>query len=140
MYMLMRPQPRPAPPSSRRRELPTCPGGPVAGIATSPVAMTLLATIVLVAQALDLVSGLHMVLRYGMGAELNPLLRVMLISAGPAGAAVVKLGAAVLAVALLLGLARTGRTLLARNCLLIAVVIGFVGALSNGNLDALVPF
>jgi hypothetical protein len=109
------------------------------GVATSPVAIALLAALVLVAQALDLLTGLRMVLHYGIDAELNPLVRAILIGAGPAGAAAVKLGAATLAVALLLVLARTGRRQLARNCLLIAVDIGFVGALSNGSLDRLIP-
>jgi hypothetical protein len=110
-----------------------CPQHNARRIATSPVAIALLAALALAAQLLDLLTGLRMVLAYGIDAELNPLLRAALISAGPAGAAALKLGAATLSVAALVFLARTGRAQLARNCLLLAVDIGFVGALSNSS-------
>ncbi|MBV9356292.1 MAG: hypothetical protein JO023_12285 [Chloroflexi bacterium] len=116
------------------------PGQSIAGIGTNPVVITLLAVLVLVAQLLDLVSGLRMVLDDGINAELNPLFRLILVSTGPAGAAVVKLSVAVLVVTLLLRLARAGRAQLARNCLLVAIDIGLVGLLSNGSPHTLVRF
>jgi hypothetical protein len=110
-----------------------CPLPRTSRIATSPLAIVLLAALALAAQMLDLLTGLRMVLAYGIDAELNPLIRAAFISAGPAGAAALKLSAATLSVAALVFLARAGRAQLARNCLLLAVDIGFVGALSNGS-------
>lgn len=107
--------------------------------ATGPMPIALLAVLALLAQTLDLLTGLRMVVRYGVNAELNPLLRAALASAGPEGAAAVKLGAATLAVMFFVALAHAGRTRLARNCLLLAVDIGLVGVLSNGGIGALLP-
>ncbi|MBV9174686.1 MAG: hypothetical protein JOZ81_31880 [Chloroflexi bacterium] len=101
-------------------------------VATSPLMIAFLGGLVLLAQALDLLSSLSMVLQYGVDAELNPLFRGILISIGPVGVAVVKLGVAAFVVSVLQALAWIGRPRLARNSLLIAVNIGVVGALSNG--------
>ena len=100
----------------------------------------MLGRLALLAQALDLLSSLRMVLEHGINAELNPLLRVILISAGPVGVAIVKLGLAAFVVSVLQHLAYVGRPRLARNSLLIAVNVGVIGALSNGCLKTFAPF
>jgi hypothetical protein len=87
-----------------------------------------------------LFSSLNMVLQHGINAELNPLLRVILISTGPVGVAVVKLGVAAFVVAVLQHLAQAGRAQLARNSLLLAINVGVIGALSNGCLQMFAPF
>ena len=80
-----------------------------------------------------------MILRHGINAELNPILRVVFISSGPVGLAVIKLGVAAVVVAVLQRLAHEGRSQLARNSLLIAVIVGLIGALSNGLLQTFAP-
>lgn len=108
-------------------------------MAIERVVLTLLVLFVLLTQLLDLLTALHMVLSYGVDAELNPLLRTALIQSGLAGATAFKLGGATVAVVMWLALARAGRGRLARNCLLLAVAIGLVGVLSNGSLRSLTP-
>lgn len=83
-------------------------------------------------QALDLLTGLRMVLAYGLQAETNPLMRDALLTGGPVQVAVFKIGAALLSVGAFLMLARLGRTQLARICLLLAADLGALGVLSNG--------
>ncbi|MBV9175172.1 MAG: hypothetical protein JOZ81_34385 [Chloroflexi bacterium] len=127
-----------------RRARPTDPGArplhTASAVATSPLVIALLGRLALLAQALDLLSSLRMVLEHGINAELNPLLRVILVSAGPVGVAIVKLGLAAFVVSVLQHLAYVGRPRLARNSLLIAVNVGVIGALSNGCLKTFAPF
>jgi hypothetical protein len=109
-------------------------------LAVGPAAILLLAPLALLAQVLDLLTALGMIVQCGIDAEVNPLIRAAVVGAGPAGAAGIKLGGATAAVAVLLGLAKVGRVRLARNCLLLALGIGLVGVLSNGGVRALVLF
>ncbi len=102
-----------------------------ARLATGPVAIYLLAALVLVAHMLDLWTGVNMMLRYGIHLEQNPLARFVMASAGPLGLVPLKLGVVTLGVALFVRTAYIGRARLARNCLLFAAGVGLLGAASN---------
>lgn len=102
-----------------------------ARVATSRVAIYALAALAVVCHALDLVTGLRMMLVYGVGLEQNPLARLIMLTAGPLGLIAFKLSIVVAGVVLFIRTAEAGRARLARNCLLVAVALGMLGAASN---------
>jgi hypothetical protein len=102
-----------------------------ATLATSPVGITTLAIVAVLLHALDLATGLRMMLVYGIQLEQNPLARLIMSEAGPLGLAAVKLGVVLIGVLLFVRTAQAGRPRLARNCLLIAAGIGLLGFASN---------
>lgn len=102
-----------------------------ATLATGPIAITCLAMLALVLHALDLASGIRMMLMYGILLEQNPLARLLITDVGPLGLAVAKLGVVGLGVLLFVRTAQLGRPRLARNCLLLAAAIGLLGFSSN---------
>lgn len=102
-----------------------------ATLATGPLAITLLALLALLMHALDLLSGIRMMLLYGVQLEQNPLARLIMRDAGPLGVAGAKLGVVSIGVLLLVRTAQAGRPRLARNCLLLAAGIGLLGFASN---------
>jgi hypothetical protein len=102
-----------------------------ATLGTGPLAITCLAMLAVLMHALDLASGIRMMLMYGIGLEQNPLARLIMTDAGPLGLAAAKLGVVGLGVLLFVRTARSGRPRLARNCLLLAAGIGLLGFASN---------
>jgi hypothetical protein len=102
-----------------------------ARLATGPVAIYLLAALVLVAHMLDLWTGVNMMLNYGLQLEQNPLARYVMATAGPLGLVPLKLGVVTLGVVLFVRTAHIGRARLARNCLVFAAGVGVLGAASN---------
>jgi hypothetical protein len=102
-----------------------------ATLATSPIAITCLALLALVMHALDLASGIRMMLVYGIPLEQNPLARMLMTDVGPLGLAAAKLGVVGVGVMLFVRTAQVGRPRLARNCLLLAATIGLLGFTSN---------
>jgi hypothetical protein len=102
-----------------------------ATLGTGPLAITALAALALVAHALDLASGIRMMLVYGIALEQNPLARLLMSDVGPLGLAAAKLGVVGLGVLLFVRTAQVGRPRLARNCLLLAAGIGLLGFSSN---------
>jgi hypothetical protein len=102
-----------------------------ATLATGPLAISCLAALALLMHALDLASGIRMMLVYGISLEQNPLARMIMTEAGPLGLAAAKLGVVGLGVLLFVRTAQLGRPRLARNCLLLAAGIGLLGFISN---------
>jgi hypothetical protein len=102
-----------------------------ARVATGPVAIYLLAALVLAVHALDLATGLHMMINYGVELEQNPLARFVMTTAGPLGLTLLKLGVVGAGVILFVRAAQLGRARLARNCLVFSAGVGLLGVASN---------
>ena len=102
-----------------------------ATLATGPTAIAVLAALAIVVHALDLATGIRMMLTYGINLEQNPLARFIMSTSGPLGLAEVKLGIVLTGVLLFVRTAQLGRARLARNCLFTAMTIGLLGATSN---------
>jgi hypothetical protein len=102
-----------------------------ARLATGRTAIYVLAALVIILHALDLATGLRMMLSYGIHLEQNPLARYIMTSSGPLGLIYVKLGVVLAGVLLFVRTAQLGRARLARNCLLFAASVGMLGAASN---------
>jgi hypothetical protein len=102
-----------------------------ATLGTGPRAIYVLAGLAMLMHVLDLASGLRMMLTYGLQLEQNPLARFIMDTAGPLGLVEVKLGVVLAGVLLFVRTAQVGRSRLARNCLLMAMVIGMLGWASN---------
>jgi len=102
-----------------------------ARLATSRYAIAALASLAIILHALDLMTGLRMMLVYGIQLEQNPLARALMTDTGPLGLAAAKLGVVLFGVLLFVRTARAGRPRLARNCLLLAAGIGLLGFSSN---------
>lgn len=102
-----------------------------ATLATGPGWIWVLATSAMCLHALDLATGLRMMLVYGVHLEQNPLARLVMTNAGPLALVEMKLGVVLAAVLLFVRTAEAGRPRLARNCLLTAVGIGLLGFASN---------
>jgi hypothetical protein len=102
-----------------------------AHLATGPVAIYVLAVLVMVMHVLDLATGLHMMITYGVELEQNPLARFVMTTAGPAGLIPLKLGVVSAGVVLFVRAAQLGRARLARNCLVFSGVVGLLGVASN---------
>jgi len=102
-----------------------------ATLATSRIALTALAMLALLLHALDLATGVRMMLVYGIHMEQNPIARYLMATGGPLQLAGVKLVVVMFGVLLFMRTARAGRPRLARNCLLLAAGIGLLGFASN---------
>jgi hypothetical protein len=102
-----------------------------ATLGTGPLGIYFLAGAALFMHALDLASGLRMMLVYGVELEQNPFARTIMHHAGPLGLIEMKLGVVLAALVLFIRTAEAGRPRLARNCLILAVVIGVLGFASN---------
>jgi Domain of unknown function (DUF5658) len=102
-----------------------------ARLATGPTGIYLLAALVIALHALDLATGLRMMLTHGVQLELNPLARMIMRDVGPYGLVAAKLGVVVCGVILFVRTAQVGRARLARNCLIFAAGVGILGAASN---------
>jgi hypothetical protein len=102
-----------------------------ATLATGPLGIYTLAAFALLMHVVDLATGLRMMLVYGVDLEQNPLARFMMTTVGPLGLVELKLGVVAAGLYLFVRTARAGRPRLARNCLLIAAVIGMLGWTSN---------
>jgi hypothetical protein len=102
-----------------------------ARLGTGRTAIYLLAALALVANMLDLATGLDMILTYGSHLELNPLARNIVEGLGPLGLVHAKLSVVLLGVLIFIWNARIGRARLARNCLVFALGVGMLGATSN---------
>jgi hypothetical protein len=102
-----------------------------ATLGTGPIGIYRLAALVLVMHILDLATGLRMMLVYGIHLEQNPLARYIMHTAGPLALVEVKLGVVAIGVLLFIKTAQVGRARLARNCLLLAAVMGMLGWTSN---------
>jgi Domain of unknown function (DUF5658) len=98
---------------------------------TGPVALYALAVLTLVLHALDVATGIRMMLVYGINLEQNPIARGIMQTAGPLGLIEAKFLIVGLGVILFLHTARRGRARLARNCLLLAAALGALGFSSN---------
>jgi len=102
-----------------------------ATLATGRMGITALAMLTVTLHALDLATGLRMMLAYGTDLEQNPLARLIMNSAGPLALVEAKLGVVLAGVLLFVSTARAGRPRLARNCLLMASCLGMLGFASN---------
>jgi hypothetical protein len=102
-----------------------------ATLATGPLGIHILAAFALVMHAMDLATGLRMMLVYGVDLEQNPLARFVMTTVGPLGLVELKLGVVAAGLWLFVRTAKAGRPRLARNCLLIAAGIGMLGWTSN---------
>jgi hypothetical protein len=98
---------------------------------TGPGALYALAALTLVLHALDVATGVRMMLVYGINLEQNPIARGIMQTAGPLGLIEAKFLIVGLGVVLFLRAARLGRARLARNCLLLAAALGALGCSSN---------
>jgi len=102
-----------------------------ATLATGRIGIYALAACAVALHALDLATGLRMMLVYGIQLEQNPLARTIMEHAGPLGLVEIKLGVVLGAVILFVRTAQAGRPRLARNCLFLAAVLGMLGFASN---------
>jgi hypothetical protein len=102
-----------------------------ARVGTGRGALYTLALLTLVLHALDVATGIRMMLVYGIGLEQNPIARGIMQTAGPIGLIEAKFLIVGLGVVLFLRAARLGRARLARNCLLLAAALGALGFSSN---------
>jgi hypothetical protein len=102
-----------------------------ARIGTNLTAIYVLAGLVVLLHALDLATGIRMMLVYDISFEQNPIARGIMQSAGPLGLTAAKLAVVGLGVLLFVRAAHVGRARLARNCLLFAAGVGILGVISN---------
>ena len=102
-----------------------------AHVATGRFAIYALALITLMAHALDLATGIRMMLVHGITLEQNPIARGIMQHAGPLGLIEAKFFVVGFGVLLFVRAARNGRGRLARNCLLAAAGVGLLGFASN---------
>jgi uncharacterized membrane protein len=99
--------------------------------ACGPLSIGLLAAIGLLLQTLDLVTGIRMMLMYGIVQEQNPLARTIFEASGPLGLTAAKFAVVFSGVVLLILVARAGRPRLARNTLVLVAILGLLGFSSN---------
>jgi small-conductance mechanosensitive channel len=102
-----------------------------ATLATDRIGIASLAVLAVALHALDLATGLRMMLVHGVHLEQNPIARYIMMTSGPLGLVEVKLGVVLLGVLLFVRTAQVGRPRLARNCLLLAAGLGLLGFASN---------
>jgi len=91
----------------------------------------LIAAVAVVLQSLDLLTGIRLMLVYGIDQEQNPIARTIFQTGGPVGLLICKLGVVLIGVLVLLLLARAGRPRLARNALVLVALLGLLGFASN---------
>jgi hypothetical protein len=102
-----------------------------ARLATGRAAIYALASFALLMHIFDLATGLRMMQRYGIELEQNPLARAVMRTAGPLGLIELKLAVVLIGLWIFVRVAHVGRPRLARNCLMIAAVLGMLGWTSN---------
>src|SRR5207245_7947310 len=102
-----------------------------ARFACGPLSIALLATLSLVLHALDLISGIRMMLTYGIEQEQNPIARAIFQMSGPLGLTAAKFGVVCSGVLVVFLVARAGRFRLARNALALIAILGLLGFSSN---------
>jgi len=103
----------------------------VAQVACGPLSIGLIAAVGLLLHSLDLISGVRMMLTYGLDQEQNPIARTIFQLSGPLGLAAAKFGVLSVGVVLLVLVARAGRPRLARNALVLVALLGLLGFSSN---------
>jgi hypothetical protein len=81
--------------------------------------------------ALDLISGIRMMLVYGLELEQNPLARAIFMAGGPVGLTLAKLAVVGAGIGYLVWIGRAGRPRLARGALLVVALLGLLGFASN---------
>jgi hypothetical protein len=89
------------------------------------------AAMAIVLQTMDLLTGIRLMLVFGIDQEQNPIARTIFDTAGPLGLTIVKLAIVLSGVLVLLLLARAGRPRLARNALAMVALLGLLGFTSN---------
>lgn len=102
-----------------------------ARLGTGPLAIHGLALVTIISHSLDLATGLRMMLVHGVALEQNPIARSIMLGSGPLVLIELKLGVVLAGVGLFVRTAQLGRARLARNCLLVCLGIGVLGAVSN---------
>jgi hypothetical protein len=93
-----------------------------------------LAALVLLLQALDLLTGMQGMQLHGLRFELNPVTRTLFATYGPVGLTAAKLAAACVATALFVRLARRGQVRIASRGLAASALLGVIGVVSNVGL------
>jgi hypothetical protein len=89
-------------------------------------------TLAVLAWVLEILDGATAVMMMqNQGTELNPFIRGVFQGVGPLAVVLLKLGLATIVLSAFLYLARVRRRVLARNCLLLTVVLAAVGVASN---------
>jgi hypothetical protein len=89
-------------------------------------------TLAALAWVLEILDGATaVVMMQNQGIELNPLIRGVFHGLGPLAVVLLKFGIATIVLASFLYLARMRRRVLARNCLVLAVLLAALGVLSN---------
>jgi hypothetical protein len=99
--------------------------------ACGPWSIGLLAAVGLLLHSLDLISGVRMMLMYGIEQEQNPIARTIFQLGGPLGLGAAKYGVLLVGVLLLVLVAHAGRPRLARNALVLVAILGLLGFSSN---------
>ena len=102
-----------------------------ARIGCGNTAIASLGLLALSLHALDLLTGIRMIEVYGLAAEQNPFARMLFRAVGPLGLALAKFGVVGCGVFVLVLLGLVGRRRLARNSLVLAVLLGLLGFASN---------
>ena len=87
-------------------------------------------SILALAHAFDFVSFLAMIVRHGINAEANPVVKQIAIQDGLPGITIAKIATVVLAASVIVILGRRHRVL-AGVLLVFAILAGFVGGVSN---------
>jgi hypothetical protein len=82
-------------------------------------------------QSLDLLTGIRLMLTFGIDQEQNPIARTIFQAGGPLGLTILKLGVVLGGVLALVLVARAGRPRLARNTLVLIAALGLLGVASN---------
>jgi hypothetical protein len=91
-----------------------------------------LLTVAALAWVLEILDGATaVVMMQNQGTELNPVIRGVFHGLGPLAVVLLKFGLATVVLASFLYLARARRRVLARNCLLLTVVLAAIGVASN---------
>ena len=90
-----------------------------------------LAAVVWLLEVADGVTAILMMQRSGESAELNPLVRGLFQTVGVPGIVALKCGLIGMVIGTFIVLAYRRRVVLARNCLLIAMLFAVLGILSN---------
>ncbi|MCA1644220.1 MAG: DUF5658 family protein [Chloroflexi bacterium] len=103
------------------------------GVLTAKTSAVLLsfASVAVALQTMDLLTGIRLMLVFGIDQEQNPITRSIFASGGPLGLMLAKLAVVLSGVLVLLLVARAGRPRLARNSLAVVALLGLLGFVSN---------
>jgi Domain of unknown function (DUF5658) len=105
-------------------------GPPTHAEVSAPLSVLALAAIAIALHALDLISGLRMILVYGLNLEQNPLARAIFQAGGPLGLTAAKLAVVGAGVVVLVLIGRA-RPRLAHVALTLVALLGLLGFASN---------